>query len=609
MSWFTRCGAHLLRHRSLEVAVLQGSPFLGAVLAARGISLERLPGIALLLLGSTLIVAHVFCFNDWADAALDAGTPRKTGNSFLLRGIAPGRMLLFSLLLGAAGLAALVALPLPVPLLGGAVLLAGLLYSLPRIGLKRVPVLSSLIHVAGQGLHFLMGFALFAPLDGRALRLSLFFALVFAAGHLNQEVRDHDGDRAGGVRTNAVFFGRRAAFLASGALFAAAFAWLGWLAWRGDLPAPAIWLVLPFTAYAVAFGRALAAGITPEAATRLQRVYRGVFAVIGIALIAMQIVAFQARPAGPPPPDDPFGMAARCPWYDPDKLNVQWTFYMVTDDGKLVYVGFAPRLHDHEGRPFAGINLVVRDRNREVINLWNRYPLDEAAIRDINLDASIGRSRIAKSARDGRERYAVHLELEDAGRLVTLEATMEPTVESCRPGGFQLLSLEEPKNHFEYEVPYPGSVLEGSLTAGGRTAGLTGSGYLESIRWLSSPMVRSSRWFWGYLHSGPYTLLFFEPEDYPNARSLLLLSEGKECVAVVENGDLRVTPPEAEAGEVRVQYDGEGLSLSLSIDSRKPPGSGFPIFLAPYRLELRRGHARHSAKGTMVFEIGQWSSF
>jgi 4-hydroxybenzoate polyprenyltransferase len=609
MSWFLRCGTYLVRQRLVEVVVLQGSPALGMALAMDRLMPERLWQTASLLVGSTLLVAHVFSFNDWSDATLDAEAPRKAPGSFLLGGITRRQMLGFSALLGVAALAVLAPLPLPVPLLGGAVLGAGLLYSAPRFGLKRVPVLSSLIHVAGQGLHFLMGYALVAALDGRALRLALFFALVFTAGHLNQEVRDHDGDRRSGIRTNAVVFGKRPAFLASGALFALAFACLGWLAWRGDLPAPAAWLAGLFAVYAVAFGRTLAAGIAYEDVTRLQLIYRGVFGVIGVVLIALQIAAVWPRPAGPPPPDDPFRMADRCPWFEAEKLNVQWTLYGVTDDSQLVYVGFAPRLHAPDGRPFAGVNLVVLDRNREVLNLWNRFPVSAARIADTDLDATIDKNHLSQTTVGGRTRYAVHLELDDAGRPVTLDATMERTVPPCRPGGFELLSLEETGNHFEYEVPCPRAVLEGTLDAGGRRARLVGLGYLESIRWLRSPLAGSARWFWGYLHSGPYTVLFFEPEDYPRAKSLLLVSRGADCVAAIEDGELRVSPPTDESPETRVEYTGGDLSLKLVIDARKPAGSGFPIFLAPYRLELSRGGAAHSGRGAMVFEIGEWSSF
>ncbi|HUT77831.1 MAG TPA: hypothetical protein VM285_09110, partial [Polyangia bacterium] len=153
------------------------------------------------------------------------------------------------------------------------------------------------------------------------------------------------------------------------------------------------------------------------------------------------------------------------------------------------------------------------------------------------------------------------------------------------------------------------AAVKGTLVAGGRTARLSGLGYLESIRWLRSPLAGPARWFWGYLHSGAYTVLFFEPEDYPGARSLLLFSKGAKCVTAVEDAGLRVTPPAAGNPEVGVKFDGDGLSLSLTIDSGAKAHGGFPIFLAPYRLELRHGGKSHTASGAMVFEIGQWRSF
>ena len=60
-------------------------------------------------------------------------------------------------------------------------------------------------------------------MDARGVALGAFFGLVFAAGHLNQEVRDHESDAAAGIRTSAVAFGARRGFLASFCLFSAAY--------------------------------------------------------------------------------------------------------------------------------------------------------------------------------------------------------------------------------------------------------------------------------------------------------------------------------------------------------------------------------------------------
>lgn len=609
MSSLRRCGAFLVRRRLLDVLLLQGSPALGAVLATGRPDPSLLPPLALLLAGSTLLVAHVFSFNDWADAALDAEAPRKAGRSFLTLGIARGQMLACSAVLGAAALAALAPLPLPVPLFGAGVLAAGLAYSAPRFGLKRAPVLSSLVHTVGQGAHFLMGYALVAAPDARGLRLALFFALVFTAGHLNQEVRDHEGDVASGVRTNAVVFGRRAAFFASGALFAASFACLAWLASTGDLPPRAGWLTALFAVYAVAFGRAVRGGVAFGDVTRLQAIYRGLFVAVGIALVTLQLARATAAPGRPGPSrDDPFGMAGRCPWYAAGNLNFQWTLYMVTGDDRLLYVGFAPRLHDPDGRPFAGVNVVLLEGNREVTGFWNRFPIEAAHVADTDVDVTIGKNRLSKGDASGRARYAVHLELEDGGRPFVLDATMDRTLGPCRPGGFQLLSWEETGNHVEYEVPCLGAALSGTLDALGRRTRLSGSGYVESLRWLRSRMDRPAHWFWGYLHAGGRGVLFFRPEGYPRARSLLLLADGAGCTAI-EDAPLRVTPPAPGRAESRVEYRGDGVDLSLGIDTGVRRSGGFPIFLAPYELELRRGSDAYSGAGTMVFEAGLWSAF
>jgi hypothetical protein len=104
-------------------------------------------------------------------------------------------------------------------------------------------------------------------------------------------------------------------------------------------------------------------------------------------------------------------------------------------------------------------------------------------------------------------------------------------------------------------------------------------------------------------------VLFFQPEGYPRARSLLLVSDGAECAAAIEGGALRVTAPLPGSGEVSVKYDGDDLQLSLAVDSGARESDGFPIFLAPYRLDLRFEGISRADSGTMVFEVGQWSSF
>ena len=171
-------------------------------------------------------------------------------------------------------------------LFGSAIAALGFLYSATPILGKNSPIASSLNHLLGGTLHFLLGYTLAHPPSTTGVCIGLFFGLVFAAGHLNQDVRDYDGDLLNGIRTNAVAFGRRRAFLGSLCTFTAAYAVLIALASLGMLPkllllSPAAWLLH------VAWARqALHRGLSFESAQWMQRRYRWLFALIGLAILA-----------------------------------------------------------------------------------------------------------------------------------------------------------------------------------------------------------------------------------------------------------------------------------------------------------------------------------
>src|SRR5436190_22024447 len=60
----------LLRHiRFDEVFVLQGTPLMGAAFSIGALTTANLETLGVFLIGSVLLVAHVFTLNDWADIA------------------------------------------------------------------------------------------------------------------------------------------------------------------------------------------------------------------------------------------------------------------------------------------------------------------------------------------------------------------------------------------------------------------------------------------------------------------------------------------------------------------------------------------------------------
>jgi len=90
-------------------------------------------------------------------------------------------------------------------------------------------------------------------------------------------------------RTNAVAFGREPALLASFAVFAAAFVYLGVLAASGILPVRLGYSVvlLPFqTMWTL---QTLRAGMEPASLDRLRRRYRATFALIGLNFLSLAI--------------------------------------------------------------------------------------------------------------------------------------------------------------------------------------------------------------------------------------------------------------------------------------------------------------------------------
>ncbi len=281
---YARVMQHFASTRALEVLALQASPILGSFLG--GFSLDRygVLRLGLLLLGSLALTAHVFVFNDWAGRASDIRDPRRA-RVFARGGISSRQVARFAVALVIIANVAFATVGRPAMLLGAAIATLSLLYSWsPNFG-KSMPIVASINHLLGGALHFLLGYTSFHALDKRGLVISLFFGLVFAAGHLNQEVRDHEGDHFNGIRTSAVVFGCRRTFIASLFFFTVAYALLVGLAALGILPRLLLLSVVMWLLHVAWSLRALRRGLGFETAVWMQRRYRLLFAFIGLVML------------------------------------------------------------------------------------------------------------------------------------------------------------------------------------------------------------------------------------------------------------------------------------------------------------------------------------
>jgi 4-hydroxybenzoate polyprenyltransferase len=273
--------------RLQEILVLQGSPLLGAAFAIHRLGAEKVGPLALLVVANVFLMAHIFLLNDWSGLTADLADPNKAASVFTVRGV--GRKEMGGLAAGLLALSLVLFSRLGPITLGLALAIAILsaLYSLPRFNWKGRPLLSSAAHLAGGVLHFLLGYSLGSALDGRGLATATFFALIFTAGHLTQEIRDHQGDVLNAIRTNAVIFGQRRTFAASLALFTLAHVLLLLLALQGTLPRPLAALVVLYPLQLYWSLKTLSEGLTYASIRRLQARYRVLYAVVGLAMVVV----------------------------------------------------------------------------------------------------------------------------------------------------------------------------------------------------------------------------------------------------------------------------------------------------------------------------------
>lgn len=256
-----------------EVLVLQGAPLLGAAFAVGHLTAEKATALAVFTAASCFLVAHIFALNDWSEMRAE-----RRDLQVLWICLLAVSLLLFSPL----GLRTL-AIALAIAVLSA-------LYSAPPVHAKGVPVFNSAIHFTGGVLHFLLGYSLFRAVDLRGLVIACFFALVFVAGHLTQEVRDRDADLRNGIRTNAVTFGKTLAFLAGLSLFTLADILLIALAARGIVPRVLVLVAAVYPLHLYWSLRAIRTGLTPESTRLLQWRYRMLYAGIGVVAVVALIL-------------------------------------------------------------------------------------------------------------------------------------------------------------------------------------------------------------------------------------------------------------------------------------------------------------------------------
>ena len=267
-----------------EVALLQGTPLLGALFSMGPVTVGKCVDVLVLAIASSCLVAHVFLLNDWSGASTDLHDPNRAARVITTRGISSTTIGTFCVLLLLAALLVLALFGSTPVVLALALAILSALESAPGISMKGVPFASSAVHLCGGLVHFLLGYSIFHAVDGRSMLIGSFFALTFAAGHLTHEARDWASDQLSGIQTNAVRFGSEKNVIGGFALFTAADILLFALAASGVVPRILMLIAVLYPLHLWWVVQTWNAGLSFAIIRRLQKRYRMLYAIIGVAM-------------------------------------------------------------------------------------------------------------------------------------------------------------------------------------------------------------------------------------------------------------------------------------------------------------------------------------
>jgi 4-hydroxybenzoate polyprenyltransferase len=275
-----------IRYR--EAIIFQTPALMGLAMFLPDVSLRHVINVLLASLGSFLVMASIFAMNDWADIDLDSRNTLKHQNTFLELGINSRQMLGLAVWLAVGGIIVFAALSLLHVWTALGAIAFGLAYSVPVRGMrgKSTPIFSSLLHLGGTLLSFLLGALTFTPADSRGLLVAFYPAVLITAGHLVQEVEDFEQDRLAQCQTNAVRFGRKPVFILASLLFGASFLLLYWLVGQGFFPSVIKYTSITYVIYLILAIQVYRKGLTRDGVQHLRHQYRILFALVVLAMLA-----------------------------------------------------------------------------------------------------------------------------------------------------------------------------------------------------------------------------------------------------------------------------------------------------------------------------------
>jgi 4-hydroxybenzoate polyprenyltransferase len=148
---------------------------------------------------------------------------------------------------------------------------------------KGTPVVSSLLHILGGALAFLLGYSYFAANSCSANIAAIAFGVFIAAGHLIQEIQDRDNDSMHNTRTLALWLGSKTVFFIAMSFFLISHLMIQYLVETGYFPA-ITWLNILALFAVIVLGGMCFIKMTERNLFLFRMRYRLVYAVFGLVI-------------------------------------------------------------------------------------------------------------------------------------------------------------------------------------------------------------------------------------------------------------------------------------------------------------------------------------
>lgn len=244
------------------------------------------------------------------------------------------------------------------------------------------------------------------------------------------------------------------------------------------------------------------------------------------------------------------------------KGNIEWWYFDAKfDDGsKAVVVFLTKPMIEGAGPLKPKLEITFTRPNGEEIRDWAICAPEDFRAGAERCDLAIGES----SAVGDLETY----ELRIRGSKLRADLRFQRIVPSWRSGAGKVYFDGGLKDFLGWVVPVPHGSVEGTLFWPEGERRVAGSGYHDH-NWANYPIEKAfDYWFWGRVHSGSLTALFFDALGAGRRKGerlgLFMLAK-EDRIVVPEASDYAIEPSEIVADEVR---HGRNFPRKLKVHAR-----------------------------------------